>query len=234
MSLYAAWSACSSQLKPQVQGDCGVYSFWYATVLLRHLDPTNHAVTYPRANHEASLKGKSIRAVAKKEVGSGQGELFTAAEMAKVIGEFKYTAKVHTGPSNTRAAFITAALAAKQPVLFAYICGGGKAVTTGNWGNATGTAGTHYGPHWSLIIKEGGDAYTYLNPHNPNLPVTQNRQEVLKSCGTVDSVKYVRYWSKPGPHGLMAFGNTKPTSGKYYDIGDESRQNLNGVLIAVS
>ena len=37
MSLYPAWVAACKTLKPQVQGDCGVYSFWYATVLLRQI-----------------------------------------------------------------------------------------------------------------------------------------------------------------------------------------------------
>ena len=231
MSLYPAWVAACKTLKPQVQGDCGVYSFWYATVLLRQIGKAGHPVTYPRACHQKWYqRGTTIRKAA-KGVGSAQGELMSADEAVAVVEGFKYTASVYPNLTQTRAEFITAALNARRPVMFAYICGNDGPVTVAT---AVGTSGTDYGPHWSLLIDEHDDKYTYLNPHDPNTPVTKTKLRVLASNAEVDRVKYVRYWSKPKSHGLAMYGDTPPPTGKFYDIGGPERQTLNNVLIAVS
>lgn len=230
MSLYSAWIAASKTLKPQVQGDCGVYSFWYATVLLRQLGKAGHPVTYPRACHQKWYqRGTTIRKAA-KGVGSAQGELLSVAEVTAVVEGFKYTATVCPNDEDAREGFITTSLNANRPIMFAYICGNGPVTVA----TATGTEGVDYGPHWSLLIDEHDDQYTYLNPHDPNKPVTCPKVQLLASNAEVDRVKYVRYWRKPKSHGLEMHGNTQPTTGKFYDIGGPERQTLNNVLIAVS
>ncbi len=241
MNLYDAWLANTQNLVPQVQGDCGVFSFWYATVLLRQIEPAHRPVIYPRKHPSPGTAwpggtvGQSIREYAKLGVRSGQGEVLTRVEMEKIITHFGYKCVSSTGGGTLiRKNFIAGALARNQPVMFPY--------TKGNTGpvdatTATGRPGTDFGSHWSLIIHERAGDYVYLDPHYPSIPQLFNKDLVLRSNANVDSQKYVRYWGKDQPGGLAQIGPILAPVGtfiKIYDIGQGGRdQNLKNVLIAV-
>jgi hypothetical protein len=216
---------------------------WYASVLLRQIEPAHRPVVYPRKHQSPGTDwssgpvGESIREYAKKGLKSGQGEVLSFAEMQKVIEHFGYQCEASSaGGNRLRETFISRSLAANRPVLFAY--------TKGNIGpvnalTATGTAGSDYGSHWSLIIKEESGNYTYLDPHDPNTPEVFPKALVLTSNANVDAQKYCRYWAKARPGDLQMVGSSAPiapagTFIKIYDINQGGRdQVLKNVLIAV-
>src|SRR5262245_43901720 len=246
MDLYQAWQAAKGILKPQPQGDCGVYSFWYATVLLRQINPSDpREVIYPRSHPKPKgrvkgtqpdwptgpiTKDKSIRYRAKHLVNSGQGEILSEREMVLVVTSFGYNCTanlIRVDPAE----FITSNLKSNTPVLFPYMKDDNGPISSFPHG---ATPGDDYGSHWSLIIKEEGNNYTYLDPHYPNKPQTFLKTAVLASNAFVDNYKYVRYWSKDAKSRIDQIGNTAPTSGKFYDIGQGGRtQQLANVLVGV-
>lgn len=239
-NLTGAYNSACKTLKPQKQGTCGLYSFWYATLLLAMVNPSaKKPIVYPRKGEGAS--SESLRHYAKHTVGSGQGEVLSCAEMEQIIGHFGYGYDSHVGAAG-RKEFVTRSLAANRPVLFPYMFGDTGPIYQFP---AKSTPGVDYGPHWSLIYREFGAAYHYVEPNEPNHPVSFLKDVVLRSNSFVDSYKYDRYWSKGGKHtskgkllpyeyqsGISPLGNTL-TPAAYYDIGDKSRQVLNNVLIAV-
>jgi hypothetical protein len=236
MDLYDAWCHVASLLKPQAQGDCGLYSFWYATVLLNHLDNTK-PIIYPR-KMEDPMGVQSMRKEAKTLVKSGQGEILTSNEMAKIISHFGYGSRRMRGTDSAwRKRFITGSLGQNAPVLFPYTKGMSGPVDAAT---ATGRPGQEYGSHWSLIIKEERDQYIYLDPHYPNTPQRKTKDDVLKSNMNVDNQVYERMWVKLLP-ATKKRGTIGPESsnmahtGKRYDIGQPGRdaQQLSGVLVAV-
>ncbi|MCI0702026.1 MAG: cysteine protease ATG4 [Planctomycetia bacterium] len=254
MDLYDAWQGAKGILKPQVQGDCGVYSFWYATVLLRQIKPSDpREVIYPRSHPNpeervrlfkllgrppldrdwsggAITKDKSIRHRVKNLVGSGQGEILTEQEMVLVVTSFGYNCTgnlIQIDPAE----FVSSNLKSNTPVLFAYMKGKSGPIFSIPSG---ATGGTDYGSHWSLIIKEEGSNYIYLDPHDPNTPQKYPKSTVLKSNAFVDDYKYVRYWAKGRGSYVSPVGNTAPTSGDFYDIGQGGRtQKLANALVGV-
>ena len=127
--------------------------------------------------------------------------------------------------------------------MFPYMFGNGGPIY---WLPMTSEGGTDYGPHWSLIYEEVGDAYRYIEPNEPNTPVKYPKETVLKSNSFSDAYKYDRFWSKDGkmeddgvtplPYeyqsAIEPIGNMKTPAAKY-DIGPKSRQTLANVLIAV-
>lgn len=256
MSLLAAWGQCKASMVKQVQGDCGLFSFWYATVLLRQLSPQGRPVVYPRKHPEPQATGKSwpggavvgesIRAYAKSPaIRSGQGEILTSAEMEKIITHFGYKATASNAKGALRKAFITRSLSANQPVMFPYTKGNAGPV---NALTAVGVAGSDYGSHWSLIIGEDSGNYKYLDPHNPATLQEFPKDTVLESNQNVDHQVYVRFWGKEDVHytdGSVQYSSIDPignvltssnSSGylRTYDIGQGGRtQKLANVLITV-
>lgn len=236
-SLAEAYIRLSSTLKPQKQGTCGLYSFWFATLLLNELQSGGRPPVYPRSGEGAGTT-ESMRKFS-KGIGSGQGEVLTCSEMEQIISHFGYACESHTSESG-RPEFITRSLRANRPVLFPYIMGNFGPISSLN---PKYQAGVDYGPHWSLIIDEWGDLYSYIEPNRPNKPTYVLKRKVLASNSASDQYKYERYWLKEG----FTFQSTKPPfpkkspdplqgnkmKTKYYDIGDKSRQKLANVLIAV-
>ncbi|HUB50156.1 MAG TPA: hypothetical protein VMB73_34735 [Acetobacteraceae bacterium] len=239
-SLVSAYGELRSGLVKQKQGTCGLYSFWYATLLLAIVNPTTRAIPYPRSSTDtANSGGESMRHYAKHQHSSGQGEVLTCAEMEDIISHFGFTHHSHINKDG-RGAFITSSLAQSRPVLFPYMMGNGGPI----WSippNSTG--GTDYGSHWSLIFHETEGNYFYIEPNNPTKLTRRDKQTVLKSNSFVDSYKYDRYWLKgnnsrvtPVQNVIVStlFGLGVGFGYKYYDIGQKDRQNLANVLVAVS
>ncbi len=247
-NLVEAYNGACGTLKPQKQGTCGLYSFWFASLLLAAVNPSaNKPIIYPRSGEGSGTAGESLRHYVKHTVhtissdGGSQGEVLSCAEMEQVIRRFGYSYESHIGKGG-RQEFITRSLAANRPVMFPYMFGNTGPIYALPVGE---TGGVDYGPHWSLIYREFGAAYYYIEPNDPNHAVSHLKDVVLRSNSFVDSYKYDRYWSKGGstdkfgrplPYDATSeinpVGNT-PTSNTYYDIGDKSRQSLNNVLIAV-
>lgn len=255
-SLLDAYKLTYPDMKPQVQGTCGIYSFWYATILLHHLNGAKYPVVpFPRACHGGD-KGKSMRHYAKKSIGSAQGELLTTAEMVNLVEHFGYEATVYhwyTNPWGRRPGFITESLKANRPVLFAYLMGAPAPVT-----KATATVKDKPGPHWSLIIAETTTDYGYIEPNNPNEEKALHashgqilsqlrwypKNQVLESNASVDEVKLEQKWvrhayAQPVDRTQKDLRrNSEKVKGatvkKTYDLGDRAAgQSLNDVLIAV-
>lgn len=238
--LETAYNKASSTLKPQKQGTCGLYSFWYASLLLSCISGGRRPIVYPRGGEGGT--GESMRHFAKQGVGSGQGEVLSCAEMESIIRRFGYDCESHVQKEGRRV-FVTSALLRNRPVLFPYMFGNTGPISAFP---VHETPGVDYGPHWSLIYAQDGGNYLYIEPNNPITPVRQPIDTVLNSNSFADNYKYDRYWSKGGkfdtqtgtplPYqytsGIAPVGNVKGSAVKY-DIGDKSRQTLANVLIAV-
>jgi hypothetical protein len=238
MNLEEAWGKLAKTLKKQKQGTCGLYSFWYATLLLEQLGGTK-GIVYPRRCEGGT--GESSRHFAKENVNSGQGEVLSEWEMVTIVQHYGYDAAcyVPTG-TDTRKAFITKHLTANRPILIAYLMDDDPE-TVAHPTVYGGGAGA--GAHWSLLINEDGTEYRYLEPNKPNQITTFNKDHMLASNACVDNVKFVQYWKKPKKHGLGGVGDfdtwieAKWKAGLFttvYNVGPKSRQTLNQVLIAVS
>ncbi len=188
--LRSAFNKATIHLKPQKQGTCGLYSFWYATVLLSTFK-SNLPIVYPRKGmpeaEKAGFSGESLRHFAKSN-GSGQGEVFTSQQMVKIIREFKYDCVEFRNESESaRKAFISEALKAERPVLVPYAMGDEKPVSK----NVEDPLS-----HWSLIYDEDATEYVVLNPWYPNTPQHWTKQRVLKSNAYVDTHRYQKYFVK--------------------------------------
>lgn len=232
--LSTAYTGLAASLKTQIQGTCGLYSFWYATLLLRALGGTG-PVVFPRRSEGKA--GESMRRFAKAypSIRSGQGEVLSAAEMESIILRFGYSCDVNVAQTG-RDGFIAKALGRNHPVMIAFMdCGNpGQPGTT-----LTGRPGIDYGPHWSLIIADDGREYRYIDPNSPDALKTETHSQFLASNAFVDSYQYVQFWAKipktsTDPQGISPIGTTKPTGpGTVYDLGPTGRQNLKNVLISV-
>ena len=200
MSLEAVWGRLG-KLKKQKQGTCGLYSFWYATLLLDALG-VGKGIVYPR--HCVGGTGESSRHFAKQNVNSGQGEVLSEWEMATIVEHYGYTATCYDPTSPNRRAFITRHLNADQPILIPYLMDNDPEVVTKR---AVYGGGDGCGAHWSLIIGESRDEYRYLEPNVPNQITTCDKTQLLASNACVDMVKFVQYWNKPQRHGLQGLGD---------------------------
>jgi hypothetical protein len=242
MSLYEAWVNLftAKKLVPQTQGTCGVYSFWYAAMLLREIDPKDHPEVHPRKL--GNQKIESIRSYTKTAFQSGQGEILTVAEMVDVIQHFKYKCSVCGDTSEAgKKKFISRSIAKDQPVMvpyWKYLNGsGGGAPTTVEQGAVSGA-------HWSLIIMEDDENYLYLDPHYPTNWQKFLKKVLLDANAVVDTKVFDRFWKKTGKGALGLVGNTLPHPignypttgvGKIYDVAAPGRpaQALNNVLVAI-
>lgn len=246
-SLQGAYIELASTLRPQKQGTCGLYSFWFATLLLNRIDQglevkKPRSVVYPRKSEDPSQSrdpktgeygpsGGSMRSFS-KTLGSGQGEVFTCAEMEQIVTKFDYSFESHVGEAG-RDKFIEKSLAVNRPVLFPYMMGSVGPISSLP---PKSKPGVDYGPHWSLIIDSGNDLYAYVEPNSPTKFVTALKINVLASNSFSDAYRYDSYWDKK----TFSSQSTMPTVSKkkdgktvWYDIGAKDRQTLANVLIAV-
>jgi hypothetical protein len=220
VTLTDAYNTCKSELVGQKQGDCGLFSLWFATMLLRVISPSGRKVVFPRKLHVSPPKGwdtksESMRGYAKVTHRSAQGEVLSAAEMEDIISHFGYRSQTSSAPDvDAKKQFVAGALALRRPVLVAYVFGDTGPVfkDTGAWDPSKDNAGSH----WSLIIGERSGKYDVIEPNNPSSLKLWDRDRLLRSNGCCDDpdVRFVRYWGKDprlkgtGEHSLYEVGNT--------------------------
>jgi hypothetical protein len=226
-------------LVPQVQGDCGVFAFWYATVLLRYCGDKRPPI-YPRKHPRPGVEWKdkahpehSVREWAKKHLFSGQGEILTTTEMKAMVACHGYQPIVaRDGPA------ITFLVHANRPVLICYSIREGLPDPN--------PKGPH--AHWSLIVASKASFCQVLNPHDPGIDHTWPLQTLLASNRAVDSYAFERYWYKLKKIPLVSettlrawlqLENDAPIPrGAYetrYDIGQNNRsQALRGAILGVA
>ena len=206
--------------KPQVQGDCGVFSFYYAARLRREVDSKRPQVWPPRKSlyEKTTDLGSeySLRFLAKTGLLSAQGEILTADEMVRFVIISGYEGKLcKESKQSKRASFISDSLEADCPVLIPYIMS-----QTGPTSRKVKGSGSH----WSVIINELSNRYVCINPWYPTSAKLYDKKMLLDSNQNVDKVKYSRYWIKPLGGGLKVVGNKKPKNlkrrgaKKLYDI----------------
>jgi len=211
-------------------GTCGLYSLWYATILLGIIDPgDSRQPIYPRKHMNSG--GVSSRRYS-KSIGSGQGEILNWYEMRSIINNFKYECDVADAADETRRqTFITFCLEKNRPILFAYMEGGnpGKSCHPITAYNAKYPDGC--GSHWALLIDEVGSNYTFIDPHWPNSLKNASKDTILKSNAAADEGPGFSKFEKVFQRSEKSVGNTKT---KTYDLGNpQARQSLNNLLVSV-
>jgi len=192
MSLVDSYNRVSSTLRDQVQGTCGIYSFYTAVCILRDMDPSCPTVPSPKKSEAGPGATVSLRQYAKRELKSGQGEILTEVEMTTFVKAWGY--KVATfveGTYSKRQDFITLQTKANHPVLVPYLA---DEDNTGIIPVSTVTAGA--GAHWSLIIGTKGKDVIVVEPNAPRAVKEWAMDSLLKSNAAADSVKFVRFWAK--------------------------------------
>jgi len=257
-----AYAVCKNTLTEQVQGTCGLYSFWYASVMLLTLEkmetdkrlgvpttaaptkvdflPRKHPNAMPHINWAVDTRAtESLRSYAKKGLSSGQGEILSADEMGRLINHFGYNYRLPL-QGQAKKGFISEFLSHNRPVIFAYTMsdnGPTKALPND-------VRGDDIGSHFSLIIAETADKYRCINPWYPDQLKEYSKTGVLESNANVDNHIYPRFWGKRFAGDLTPFGNNRVEALKqalkgggvesFYDIGQGGRkQNLKDVLVAV-
>lgn len=241
MNLVEALAAARSAgaLVAQVQGDCGIFAFWYATVLLRYCGDTRPPV-YPRKHPRPGVEWKdrahperSVREWAKTHLHSGQGEILTTPEMTAMIAAHGYRPITGRGPGA-----IGDLIDMGHPVLICYSINHGLPETR--------PTGPH--AHWSLIVACDGSTCRVVNPHDPYADNSWSLATLLASNRAVDDYSFERYWFKRKAGDLISETNMRAwlhldmaapiPRGAYvtrYDIGQDNRsQALRGAIIGVS
>ncbi len=225
-------------LKPQKQGTCGLYSFWFATLMLNSIRTGRKQVVYPRGCEGGAVDGVSLRKFTKDTLGSAQGELLNHDEIAAMIHGFGWDFEVNDGGGEQRKTFITNSLRQTRPVMFSYLAGGAS------YGGEQAVmplrsvpANRACGPHWSLIVDESNMAYGFVEPNHPNGMKWDSKQTILRSNEIVDDFVMDRWWVKPAssPKGQAT---VQPYAQgvqfkKVYDVKVAGRQALNNLLFAV-
>lgn len=236
--LMKAYGNVLSVLKPQKQGTCGLYSFWFATLLLNALGKGHNTVVYPRGCEVHPAGSLSLRRFAKHTLGSGQGELLNASEIRLMIQHFGWEFDSSDVGGDQRKTFITESLGKTRPVMFSYLAGGSS------YGGYTDVvmplrsipANRQCGPHWSLIIAEAPDHYGFIEPNQPYLFKWELKDTVLISNEIVDSFAMEETWVKP-TGSVKGAATVVPASsgatGKTYSVTVNGRQALNNLLFAI-
>lgn len=250
-SLVDAYNACASVLKPQRQGTCGLYCFWFATLLLNELRTDKKPVVYPRKHEQRAAdpsvtrgsEARSLRSFAKDTLHSGQGELLTATEVVTMIVLFKWDWVAHVWGGDSRRDFITDSLKANRPVMFAHLAGGSPAMPL-----TVPRPDRQCGPHFSLIIDQDSTEYVFIEPNDPTILRRCLKTVVLESNEKVDDFVMDKTWVKPKfrpPSGapLVISSAQLPAMKMQYpqlDLSTEAtydvsrRQALNNVLVAIT
>jgi hypothetical protein len=193
MSLIDAYDKVKANLRPQVQGTCGLYSFYNGVQILRQIDPKLPTVPAAKKSEASAPAAESLRKYAKREMKSGQGEILSSAEMTAFVKAWGYRCEASTATgSAARQDFLTIRTRASQPVLIAYLA---DQDPTGIVPVPNASSGDP-GAHWSLVIgTKGGDALV-VEPNDPGTLRTWPLAGLLLANAMADAKRFVRFWSK--------------------------------------
>jgi hypothetical protein len=207
MNLLDAYEQVRASLRPQVQGTCGLYSFYNAVQILRQIDPSRPAVPAPKKSEAGPKATASLRQYAKRELRSGQGEILSAAEMITFIKAWGYRCEAcQADGSAARQDFLAVQTRGGKPVLIAYLADEDSTGIVPVPNAASGDSGAH----WSLVIgAKGGDALV-VEPNDPGNLRTWPLAGLLLANAMTDTKKFARFWSKtvttPTAAGLQQYG----------------------------
>jgi hypothetical protein len=241
-TLVDAYNNVQSVLKPQKQGTCGLYSFWFATLMLNSIRPEQKEVVYPRGCEMTATSGLSLRKFAKAALGSGQGELLSFDEIAVMIWGFGWDFNFYGDGGDPRKTFVTNSLQQNMPVMFSYLAGGSS--YGGQIWVMPQTAippSRQCGPHWSLIVAENDDGYGFVEPNQPLMIKWDFKTNILRSNEIVDSFVMDSTWVKPVssvPKNAIVLpasspGLTSDQIKKTYQVKVDGRQALNNLMFAI-
>lgn len=199
MSLTTDYDTIRNTLQGQVQGTCGLYSFYNAYRILCVSHKSLPKVPVPKKSYKDGPKKSSysLRQFAKNVLESGQGEVLNSFDMERLIRACCYKA-VPCGSDDkaTKIKFITDQTAANHPVLVAYLAGG----------DHTGVIpilrplpvmGDDIGAHWSLIIgvDKNGKAEV-VEPNAPQSLKLWSMDDLLLANSLSDRKTFAQYWEK--------------------------------------
>lgn len=240
-TLTDAYNNVVSVLKPQKQGTCGLYSFWFATLLLNSIRTDRKPVVYPRGCEGMPPGGLSLRNFSKVALGSGQGELLNYDEIFGMIVGFGWDFDFDGGGGEQRQAFISKSLSQNKPVMFSFLAGGssyGGEILVMPLTDIPLDRGC--GPHWSLIVAENADGYGFVEPNQPLRIKWDYKTRVLRSNEIVDSFVMAEEWVKPvGTPPGQSTVMPRPAvlrpdlHRRTYTVKVNGRQALNNLLFAV-
>lgn len=193
MALVDHYNNVSKTLRAQVQGTCGIYSFYNAVCMLRDMDSKNPSVPSPKKSEASPGATVSLRQYAKRELKSGQGEILTEAEMTAFVKAWGYkVACFIAGTYSAKQDFITLHTKGGHPVLIPYLA---DEDTTGVIPvPSAASAGT--GAHWSLIVGVTGKDALVVEPNAPQALKTWPMTGLLQANAASDTVKFKRFWAK--------------------------------------
>lgn len=197
MTLLEAYKKVFTTLPAQAQGTCGIYSFYAAVQLLRQINPGNPATPAPKKSktRETDIPDTSLRAYARREFKSGQGEILSESEMSSLIVAHGYKAnafnRLGDSGEKAKATFISDHLKKNHPVLIAYM-----AIPDTSQMKYTLTPTNGANAHWSLIIGATIEKFCVIEPNKPSALPLWPKIELLRSNGKSDVVKFQRYWAK--------------------------------------
>lgn len=193
MRLIDAYTKIKSTLRPQVQGTCGVYSFYNAVQILRQIDGKLPSVPSPKKSEASQGATQSLRQFAKRELRSGQGEILSEAEMKAFVKAWGYrseVAGVATGAGKKD--FLTTQTLGGHPVLIAYLA---DADSTGIVPVPNAASGDP-GAHWSLVIGTNGKDGLVVEPNDPGNLKTWSMDGLMRANAAADGKKFARFWAK--------------------------------------
>ncbi len=197
-TLMDAYANVLPVLKPQKQGTCGLYSFWFATLLLNSIRSDRKQVVYPRGCEGMPAGEVSLRNFTKTALGSGQGELLNYYEIFAMIVGYGWDFDFDGGGGENRKTFISKSLSQNRPVMFSFLAGGSS-----HGGEILVMPLTDVpldrqcGPRWSLIIAENADGYGFVEPNQPLRVKWGYKSRILRSNEIVDSFVMAEEWVKP-------------------------------------
>lgn len=194
MSLETAYNSVKGTLRPQVQGTCGLYSFYNAVQIMRAIDPKLPAVPSPKKS-EGGTGGftESLRHYAKRQLQSGQGEILTEAEMNAFIKAWGYRSESSGAKtSGAKGDFMTIQTRAGHPVLIAYLADQDSTGVVPVPNAASGDPGAH----WSLVIGTKDKDAKVVEPNDPGNLRTWAVADLLLANTSADAKKFARHWAK--------------------------------------
>jgi hypothetical protein len=203
LELMTAYAHVRTELPAQVQGTCGLYSFYYAVQILRQLNSKYPAVPYPKKRlitTAAPLFATSLRQYAKATLGSGQGEILSVDEMKQLMLKFGYGARTATSPApskDTKKQFLQDCMKQNLPVLVAYNSDEGPDATAIYSTDKVQGAGQFLCAHWSLIIDINAfGAAVVVEPQRPQKLKVWPLDDLLRANKLADQFPFVQYWAK--------------------------------------